>query len=181
MVVSNYINIFVNISESEGFGINTDLLETNVINLSVVIGVLVFFGKDILNESLKARKESILKSLQDVDNKLQEATDKLNNAKKQFELAKSKSEEIRSQGLVLASQTSQKLLERIDEDVKRLEETKTATIRFEKEKAITEVCQKVSQLAMENAIQKLSGCLNSDLKKQFIKRSMSLFDSMSEE
>lgn len=157
------------------------MLETNVINLSVVIGVLVFFGKDILNESLKARKESILKSLQDVDNKLQEATDKLNNAKKQFELAKSKSEEIRSQGLVLASQTSQKLLERIDEDVKRLEETKTATIRFEKEKAITEVCQKVSQLAMENAIQKLSGCLNSDLKKQFIKRSMSLFDSMSEE
>lgn len=173
--------IFVNVSESEGFGINTDLLETNVINLSVVIGVLVFFGKDILNESLRSRKESILKNLQDVDNKLQEATDKLNNAKKQFELAKSKSEEIRSQGLVLASQTSQKLLERIDEDVKRLEETKMATVRFEKEKAITEVCQKVSQLAMENAILKLSGCLNSDLKKQFIVRSMSLFDTMSED
>jgi len=181
VVVINYINTFINVAESEGFGINTDLYETNVLNLSVVIGVLVFFGKDILNESLKSRKETILKSLQDVDNKLQEATDKLNNAKLQFESAKTKSEEIRSQGLVLASQTSQKLLERVDEDVKRLEETKFATVRFEKEKAITEVCQKVTQLAMESAIAKLSTTLNSNLKKKFVQRRLELFASMSEE
>lgn len=35
------INICMFISEHRGFGINTDLFETNVLNLSVVIGVLV--------------------------------------------------------------------------------------------------------------------------------------------
>lgn len=29
------------------FGFNTDILATNLINLSVVIGVLIFFGKGV--------------------------------------------------------------------------------------------------------------------------------------
>lgn len=33
------------ISEAEGFGINTDILETNVLNLAVVIGVLIYYGR----------------------------------------------------------------------------------------------------------------------------------------
>lgn len=35
------VNICLFISENKEFGINTDLFETNVLNLSVVIGVLV--------------------------------------------------------------------------------------------------------------------------------------------
>lgn len=40
----NLLNFF---SEREGFGINTDLLDTNILNLSVVVGVLVYYGKSI--------------------------------------------------------------------------------------------------------------------------------------
>lgn len=39
------INLLSIVSESEGFGINTDLFETNVLNLSVVLGVLVYYGR----------------------------------------------------------------------------------------------------------------------------------------
>lgn len=39
------INIFNFISEYEGFGINTDIIETNVLNLAVVIGVLIYYGR----------------------------------------------------------------------------------------------------------------------------------------
>lgn len=41
---ASLINI---IAHSEGFGINTDILETNVLNLAVVIGVLVYYGKPL--------------------------------------------------------------------------------------------------------------------------------------
>jgi hypothetical protein len=34
-------------SPAGGFGFNTNLLETNLINLTVVIGVLVYFGKGV--------------------------------------------------------------------------------------------------------------------------------------
>jgi hypothetical protein len=32
---------------AESFGVNTNILATNLINLSVVIGVLIFFGKGV--------------------------------------------------------------------------------------------------------------------------------------
>lgn len=44
MIINN-INMLVFVSEAEGFGINTDLFETNILNLSVVIGVLIYYGR----------------------------------------------------------------------------------------------------------------------------------------
>lgn len=32
---------------TEGFGLNTNILDTNFINLGVVIGVLIYFGKGV--------------------------------------------------------------------------------------------------------------------------------------
>lgn len=43
--IINNINAFAFISMSEGFGINTDIFETNILNLSVVIGTLVYYGR----------------------------------------------------------------------------------------------------------------------------------------
>lgn len=51
IIKENYNMVFNNISivtlfaEHEGFGINTDIFETNVLNLSVVIGVLIYYGR----------------------------------------------------------------------------------------------------------------------------------------
>jgi hypothetical protein len=44
-VIFNNSNLFSLICESEGFQLNTNLFETNVLNLSVVLGVLVYYGK----------------------------------------------------------------------------------------------------------------------------------------
>jgi hypothetical protein len=44
-VIVNNINMFILISETESFGINTDILETNILNLAVVIGVLIYYGR----------------------------------------------------------------------------------------------------------------------------------------
>ena len=44
------INMLAFVSHSEGFGINTDVFETNILNLSVVIGVLVYYGRAAFTE-----------------------------------------------------------------------------------------------------------------------------------
>ena len=41
----NYLNLLNIISEEKGLGINTDIFETNILNLAVVIGVLIYYGK----------------------------------------------------------------------------------------------------------------------------------------
>lgn len=48
--MKNIIDSFVSLgywSSAGSFGFNTDILATNPINLSVVLGVLIFFGKGV--------------------------------------------------------------------------------------------------------------------------------------
>jgi len=153
---------FMNFPLGEGFGINTNLLETNVINLAVVIGVVVYFGGDVLSSILKNRQDSILKSITDAEVRFQEATEKLANAKEQLEVAKTKAAEIRAQGVVTAEQGAKTLLERAEEDITRLEESKQATIRVEEEKAVYQVCEQMSRLALSKAMTKVKTRLAKD-------------------
>ena len=135
--------IFSLVSERTGFGINTNILETNVLNLAVVVAILVYFGKDILSESLATRRKGILKNMQDSVEKKTQAMNNLTSAELKFDNAKLKSNEIRSQGIILAKQNSEKILQNMQENIKRLEDTKNFTIRFEEEKAIIEVVRYV--------------------------------------
>ena len=160
----------------EGFGINTNLLETNVLNLAVVVGVLVYFGGDILQSLLTNRKELIVKSLTDAEERFKEATAKLEAAKEQLSLAKTKAEEIRVQGLATASQGRTNLLGRAEEDMKRLEDTKEVSLRFEEEKAVQEVSERVRELALQQAVQTVNKRLDSSLQRRVIDLNIALFE-----
>jgi F-type H+-transporting ATPase subunit b len=156
----------MNFPLGEGFGINTNLFETNVINLAVVIGVLVYFGGDVLSTILKNRQDSITKSVTDAELRFQEATKKLEDAKAQLQVAKTKAEEIRAQGLVTAQQSAKTLLERAQEDITRLEESKQSTIRVEEEKVVAQICEQISSLALSKAAASVKTRLAKDVRLQ---------------
>lgn len=42
-----YISIFFSFSQIESFGINFNLFETNIFNLVIVLGVLVYYGSPL--------------------------------------------------------------------------------------------------------------------------------------
>ena len=48
-------------------GFNTDIFDTNLINLSLVVGVVVTLGGDALTSALDERRRSILSSLEDAN------------------------------------------------------------------------------------------------------------------
>lgn len=83
-------SFFTTMPLGEGFGFNGNILETNIINLSVVIGIVVSFGGDALRSLLENRKQIILNNLQQADQRAKEAQEKLQQAKTQLELAKIK-------------------------------------------------------------------------------------------
>nr|YP_009033688.1 CF0 subunit I of ATP synthase [Roya anglica]YP_009256851.1 CF0 subunit I of ATP synthase [Roya obtusa]AHZ11071.1 CF0 subunit I of ATP synthase [Roya anglica]ANI25913.1 CF0 subunit I of ATP synthase [Roya obtusa] len=163
---------------AEGLGVNTDLLDTNLINLAVVIGLLGYFGKGVLTTILSNRKEAILSTIRDAEERYQEATEKLNQAKVRLEQAKAKAEEIRINGISQIEREKQELIKAADEDSKRLEDSKNATIRFEEQKAIEEVRQQVSRLALQRAVEALNSRLNTDLHARMIDYHIGLFKSI---
>jgi ABC-type hemin transport system substrate-binding protein len=62
------------------------------------------------------------------------------------------------------------LLDAVEEDIKRLKALNLATVKMEEEKSINEICQKLSQVALIKAIEKISSKLNANLQKKIISR-----------
>lgn len=155
-VFMSFVTLFSQLPPGEGFGFNGNILETNIINLSVVIAIVVSFGGDALRSLLQNRKETILNNLQEADQRAKEAQEKLDQARTQLELAKKKAIEIREQGIITAEQEKKQCIRQTQEDSLRLEEVKQETLRFQQQKAINQVSQQVVSLALNQVRAKLT-------------------------
>nr|APP89484.1 CF0 subunit I of ATP synthase [Nitella hyalina] len=107
--VVNLINAIGKSPIALEFGLNLDLFETNLINLGIVIGTLLYFG-------------------------------------------------------VYA-----------DQDSKRLEESKNITIRLEEQRAIEQIREQISKLALEKTLAILKTRLTSQLQTQMMNYNINFF------
>lgn len=131
-----------------------------------------------LNNLLSNRKQTILNTINDAEERYNEATDKLNQARTRLERAKIKADEIRVNGLSQIEREKRELVNAADEDSKRLEDSKNATIRFEEQRAIEQVRQQVSRLALERALEALNKRLNNELHSRVIDYHIGLLRAM---
>jgi len=99
----NFSFLVMSLPHEGGFGFNDNILETNVINLAVVVGVVVFFVGKNLTSILETRQQTILNNLKEADQRAIEAREKFNKAKEQLELAEQKAKQIREEGVLKAT------------------------------------------------------------------------------
>ena len=78
--------------------LNFNLLETNLVNLAIVIGVLFWFLRGFLGGILERRRSAILQDLQDAEARLKTATEELIKAQSELAAAQQKAEQIRVDG-----------------------------------------------------------------------------------
>ena len=84
---------------TEGFGLNLNLFETNVLNWAVVVFGLYKFLPGFLGEMLQKRREGILLELKDAEDRLIKATQALDKAKSDLSLAEEKATQIKADSL----------------------------------------------------------------------------------
>lgn len=101
-------------------GFNTDIFDTNLINLSLVVGVVVTLGGDALTSALDERRRSILSSLEDANNKFNEAQNLLKSAQTKLEEAKMEALSIEKAAPSEAKITSDRILEVASNELQRL-------------------------------------------------------------
>jgi len=143
-----------------GFGLNTDLFETNVLNLAVVVGVVVVVVGDALSVLLKQRRETILLTLQEADTKAIEAKNRLDEAKKSVEESRIRANEIRLNAIQIAEKESKEVQKQAKSDLNRIQERNQKAMQLERQKTIQIVSQQVVNLALttaENALLKTFG------------------------
>nr|YP_010624010.1 ATPase subunit I [Goniothalamus tamirensis]WBF98296.1 ATPase subunit I [Goniothalamus tamirensis] len=150
------------------FGLNTDILATNLINLSVVVGVLIFFGKGVLTDLLDNRKQRILSTIQNSEELRGGAIEQLEKARARLREAEMKADEYRVNGYSEIERKKKNLINATSVSLEKLENDKNETIRFEQQRAVNQVQQRVFQKALHGALETLNSCLNSELHLRII-------------
>ena len=82
-----------NIDLGNGFGINTNILETNIINLSVVITIVIYAVGGALTGLLENRKRLIVESFNKADLEYQNIQESLTQAEEFYKQAEEKASE----------------------------------------------------------------------------------------
>jgi F-type H+-transporting ATPase subunit b len=158
--------------EKGGFGLNFDLLEANVINLAIAIGILVYFGRGFLSSTLGKRSESIEKALSEAARK-QAETAKLLEA----EQVKLKNAQAEAAGIVAkasgdAQRAKDAILKAGAEEVARMKESAAADLGNEEAKVMRELRVRIAELAMQKAQSDLPGRLNDGSQQKLVDRSI---------
>nr|CUR00516.1 atpF [Acacia anthochaera]CUR00605.1 atpF [Acacia anthochaera]CUR02879.1 atpF [Acacia hemiteles]CUR02970.1 atpF [Acacia hemiteles]CUR05332.1 atpF [Acacia prainii] len=162
------------------FGFNTDILATNPINLSVVIGVLIFFGKGVLSDLLDNRKQRILKTIRNSEELREGAIEQLEKARDRLRKVEMEADRFRVNGYSEIEREKLNLINSIYTTLEQLENYKNETIRFEQQRVINQVRQRVFQQALQGALGTLNSCLNYELHLRTISANIGMFWTMKE-
>lgn len=153
--MKTWISSFILSNKTESISLNTNILETNLINIVILLILLLYFLGSFLKENLSSRQEQIISNIQNGEKRLNEAKDRLAEAKLQWTQAQIIIEEIknqthRSKAILLESefeQTNQSISQRFNN---------LLMILYYREQQVRSVIMKqVSELALKQVTAKL--------------------------
>nr|QYC36637.1 ATP synthase CF0 B subunit [Pedicularis cheilanthifolia] len=181
--MKNVTDSFVSLghwSSAGSFGFNTDILATNPINLSVVIGVLIFFGKGVLSDLLDNRKQRILNTIRNSEELRGGAVEQLEKAKARLRKVEVEADQFRVNGYSEIEREKFNLVNSTYKTLEQLENYKNETIQFEQQRAINQVRQRIFQQALQGALGTLNSCLTAELHLRTISVNIGMLGAMKE-
>ena len=150
--MENFDQIFTLLAEEEGIGLNSDILETGLINILALVGILIYAGKDFLGSLLDERKTTIVKGVQDAEDRLNEAQKRLSEAEKQLNQANLVISEIRNETIA----TKKILLESdafaAKKDLKIRFDRALATFRSKERQIFLEIKEQIISLVLKRTV-----------------------------
>ncbi|KAF8657178.1 hypothetical protein HU200_010161 [Digitaria exilis] len=146
------------------FGLNTDILATNLINLTVVVGVLIFFGKGVY--LLDNRKQRILSTIRNSEELRSGTLEQLEKARIRLQKVELEADEYRMNGYSEIEREKANLINATSISLEQLE------------KAMNQVRQRVFQQAVQGALGTLNSCLNTELHFRTIRANIGILGAI---
>lgn len=161
-------------SREGGFGFNFDVLETNLINLVIIIAVLFYFGRGFLGKILTERRSSIEQAILEAEKRQKDAAAALAEQQQRLTQAQAEAERIRTASEETAKKAKEAILAQAAQDVERMKATAGQELEAEQERAIAQLRSAVVSLALERVESQLKTSLDDSAQNQLIDRSIAL-------
>ena len=157
---------------TEGFGLNLNLFETNVLNWAVVVFGLYKFLPGFLGKMLQKRREGILLELKDAEDRLQKATQALEKAKTDLSLAEEKASQIKADSLKRSESIRIESEKKAIEEMARIKQSAISDESSEASRAISQLRKEAVELAIKKALDSLPNRLDQITQENFVTQSI---------
>ncbi len=169
------MNTFLWLAEAhKGFGLNFDIFETNIINLSIIIGVLVYFGRGFLNTTLGDRRSAIEEAIQEAEARAKSAQSQLSEAQEKLTQAQAEAQRIRAKAEEQAAAAKVAILAKSEQDIASMRAAASQELNTSQEKAIAELRAQAVAMALAQVEQRLQGGLDDSTQQRLVDRSLAL-------
>jgi F-type H+-transporting ATPase subunit b len=139
------------VSIRASFGLNTNLFETNVFNLAVVLGIVVTVVGDAFSNLLDQRRRIILRTLKETDEKVIDAQKRLEKSRKAVEVSRLRARSIRAQANRMADLENSIVRQQLKDDLARLQEKSRQTLQYERQRKIQSIVKNIADASLASA------------------------------
>lgn len=146
-------------NDSKIISLNTNILETNLINIIILLVLLIYLLGNFLNTNLSSRHEQIANTIKKGEKRLNEAKQRLKEAKFQWSQASIIIEEIKEQ----TKQTKVTVLEseynNINQTLSQRFNNLLTILYYREQQVLSAIIQQVSEITLKQVTKKLKSSL----------------------
>ncbi|NJK59520.1 MAG: F0F1 ATP synthase subunit B [Oscillatoriales cyanobacterium SM2_1_8] len=159
-----------------GFGLNPNILETNLINIVIILGVLIYAGRGLVGNILQQRRQTIETAIVDAESRQQGALAALAEQQQKLAQTQVECERLLAQATEDAKRAREEILAEVDRDIARLREAAEREIASEQRR----VGEQLRRQAVEQALAKVAAHLErgvgADAQYQLLDRSIAALE-----
>nr|YP_009243867.1 ATP synthase CFO B chain subunit I [Sporolithon durum]AMK96109.1 ATP synthase CFO B chain subunit I [Sporolithon durum] len=173
--MKNYTHIFSIIVKSipaKGFGLNTNFLEANVINIGLLLFGLIYVLKNFLGVTLLNRQEKVITAIQESEERLQQANVRLAESEKQLSQTQLVIQQIEKEAKITAYKVRESILEQGKLDINRLTLAGKESIKIAESQVKQQIQQQITTLAIRKVVIKLKNQINLSIQSKIIDNSI---------
>nr|YP_010338569.1 ATP synthase CFO B subunit subunit I [Rhodaphanes brevistipitata]UNJ18519.1 ATP synthase CFO B subunit subunit I [Rhodaphanes brevistipitata] len=173
--IESITQLFITISEEhspKNFGLNTDILETNIINLAILLSLLFYVGKQAVSSLLENRQQKVLNSIQEAEERQQQANARLSEAQTQLAQTQIIISEIKKEAESTAQQVRESTFNQGKLDIDRLVTSGKASISSAEIQVKKKLLQQVATLAVERVLTQLKAEITMEMQSTIIEENI---------
>jgi len=142
-------SFYYKFSEFNNIKLNSNILETGLTNILILIWILIYFKENILEDKLKKRKITITKNIKKIEKQLIEVTRCFEERKKQLNQLSILSNKIKSETNLLKKKLLKSNIDQFKNDLDILFDIYLSKLYSKRHKIYSEMYQKIILLVLK--------------------------------
>ena len=143
------------VEEGSGVRFNPDLLRTNALNIFLVLGLLIYYGRGFLGKVLRERQQTIAQTVAQAETAQKEAAAALQQAQDNLAQAQVMAAKLKQEGVEKAEQARASLLAMAAQEAERIGLQAQQQIELEQERTVEAIRRRITELVLAQVTDQL--------------------------